>query len=94
MPRGHHPGDVPESPADLIRRLTAEISGGPPYVADPADLAASESRRRAWATLSLAVYQGQPGPEGQQQPDGAANISSGIKKWSATLVKRSLADSS
>ena len=46
MPRGHHPGDVPESPADLIRRLTAEISGSPLYAADPADLAASESRRR------------------------------------------------
>ncbi len=46
MPRGHHPSDVPDSPADLIRRLTAEISGDPPYAADPADLAASESRRR------------------------------------------------
>ncbi len=46
MPRGHHPGDVPESPADLIRRLTAAIAGGPPYAADPADLAASRSRRR------------------------------------------------
>ena len=28
MPRGHHSGDIPESPADPIRRLTAEISGG------------------------------------------------------------------
>ena len=46
MPRGHHSGDIPESPADLIRRLTAEISGGPPSAVDPADLAASESRRR------------------------------------------------
>ena len=44
MPHGHHPGDVPESPADLIRRLTAEISGGPSYAADPADLAAWDTR--------------------------------------------------
>ncbi len=46
MPSGHHSGDIPESPADLIRRLTAEISGGPPSAVDPADLAAPESRRR------------------------------------------------
>jgi hypothetical protein len=47
MPRGHHPGDAPESPADLIRRLTAEISSSPPETtADPPDLAASQSRRR------------------------------------------------
>jgi hypothetical protein len=40
MPRGHDSGDVPSSPADLIRQLTAAISGGPPDAADPA------SRRR------------------------------------------------
>lgn len=46
MPRAHHPGDVPESPANLIRRLTAEISGGPRYADDPTDHAAPRSRRR------------------------------------------------
>jgi pRiA4b ORF-3-like protein len=43
MPRGHYLGTTPESPADLIRRLTAEISGGPPQAAD---LTASKSGRR------------------------------------------------
>jgi hypothetical protein len=40
MPRGHDPGDVPVSPADLIRQLTAAIFAGPSAAAEPA------SRRR------------------------------------------------
>jgi len=40
MPDGHDSGDIPASPADLIRQLTAAISSGPPDAAGP------PSRRR------------------------------------------------
>jgi len=38
MPRGHHPGDVPESPADLIRRLIWLLAVAARRPSDPAEI--------------------------------------------------------